>query len=324
MIYIGKGIGSCCSKTFGMCGEGCKRFCTAFWECRCCGGWVKLPFSTCSVLFSLLLGIPALIIAIYTTSESEHTDYCENNYILANWIQFANYFITIAFTIYAVYKIGEGYYRAYEKDPKPKGLHSQIWKFLCYDFVMLLFIFFYIWTWVWDIIVLVWVGQEEDVCTDNWEGVIAATIFLAVWHMCLMLLACCWFPCVVGMLGLSERSWVRPFLSACICGMKQMEDERQRRIELGRAARGKHPHDLEHNHKHNHSHHHSSHSSIKDNAVAHHPDHHANNGAYPQPQPPTMNNPHDHPHDHHHEENHQKKGFVDKVKDNVKGAFKKH
>ncbi len=100
---------------------------------------------------------------IYVLSKSDHTDVCDNNYMIATVVEFINYILTVAFVIYAVRKIGEGYFKAYEKYQNPDSIAKEVWRFLCTDIIVLLFIVFYIWTFVWDCIVLAWTGDENAV-----------------------------------------------------------------------------------------------------------------------------------------------------------------
>lgn len=133
-----------------------------------------------------MLGIPAIIILIYVLSDTDHVDNCDNNYVIANVIEFINYALMIAFVIYAVRKIGEGYYRAFEKYEQPDSILGEVGRFLCYDFIVLIFIAFAIWTFVWDIVVLAWAGDENKYCEDEHGGVLAATRFMAGWHIAMI------------------------------------------------------------------------------------------------------------------------------------------
>mmetsp|Transcript_11297 Transcript_11297/g.11251 ORF Transcript_11297/g.11251 Transcript_11297/m.11251 type:complete len:98 (+) Transcript_11297:195-488(+) len=96
-------------------------------------------------------------------AKSEHTDWCEHNYVVAMIISIINFIITVAFVIYSVRKIGEGYFKAYEKYQNPNSIAKEVWKFICKDFVVLFFIVFYIWTFVWDCIILAWTNDENPV-----------------------------------------------------------------------------------------------------------------------------------------------------------------
>lgn len=109
-----------------------------------------------------MLGIPTIVILIYILVDTDHLDYCEYNYVVANVIEFVNYVLTIAFVIYSVKRIGEGYYKAYERHENPNSIGKEVLKFLCYDIIVLLFVFFFIWTFIWDIIVLAWANNEND------------------------------------------------------------------------------------------------------------------------------------------------------------------
>lgn len=197
------------------------------------------PFSTWSVIISLLLGIPAIVILIYTLVKAEHLDVCDNNYILANCIEFAVYAIDIAFVIYSVRKIGEGFYRTYETEEKPHAIGSEVVKFLCFDFFVLFFIFFYFASLAWDVVMLVWANSDNDACEDQYEGVLEATNFFAGWHIAMMFMGVFWFLMALCLLSFSESRIVKPFLKFCICGMDFMQKEKERRRQLGRERRDK-------------------------------------------------------------------------------------
>jgi len=100
---------------------------------------------------------------VYVMSESDHTDWCDHNYTIATLIAFLNYCLTIAFVIYSVRKIGEGYFRAYEKYENPNSIATEVWRFICKDIIVLIFIAFYIWTFVWDCVIFSFTGDETAI-----------------------------------------------------------------------------------------------------------------------------------------------------------------
>lgn len=229
MIYIGQCCSSMCCKTCKCCGDSCQKCCNECMQCHCCPDYARLPFSTCSILFAMALAIPAIVILIYVLSESDHTDHCDKNYIIANVIEFINYVATIAFVIYCVKRIGEGYFKAFEKSAMPNSISKEVMKFVCYDVIVLIFIFFYIWTIVWDCIVFAWTSNENDYCDEEYDGVIAASNFMAAWHLCMTVCFFFFFVIVLCCLSCAENSFARPFVSCCVCGYDNIEKEKRRR-----------------------------------------------------------------------------------------------
>jgi hypothetical protein len=176
-----------------------------------------------------MLGIPAIIILIYILSDTDHVDNCKHNYVVANVVEFINYALMIAFIIYAVRKIGEGYYRAFEKYENPDSIFSEVGRFLCYDFIVLFFIVFAIWTFVFDIVVLVWTGDEYKYCEDEHDGILTATNFMAGWHIAMLFFGLFLFIFALCLLTCAENSLAKPFVICCLCGYEDIEREKRRR-----------------------------------------------------------------------------------------------
>jgi len=283
-----------------------------------------------------MLGIPAIVIFIYMLGETEHSDFWEHNYTVANAVAFANYILTIAFVIYAVRKIGEGYYRAYEKQQNPK-IMSEVVKFLWYDFIVLFFILFAIWTFAWDIVMLTWTTDENEFCEEEFDGLITATEFMAGWHMTMLFVGMFFFILALWLLSCAENSLAKPFVSCFVCGFDNIEKEKNRRRQIALEKNQNNKHDEPNNQ--------NGYNQTPQNQYNQPPQDQYNqapppsqyNNSYPQPQPPQQqqyqntnqahgnqgydpngppmanNNNHN---------NNENKGFFDKAKDKVKNLMK--
>ena len=213
MIYIGKWWGEMCSKSWKCWGEGCQKFCSEWWQWRWCPDYAKLPFSTCSIVFSILLAIPAVIIFFYAIGDTSYNKHWDYSYIAANVVAFFNYVIDIIFVIYAFKRIGEGYYKAFEKENNPNSIPGKVWRFIGYYIFFLIFVILFIFSFIWDIIILAWANNDNAYWENNYGGILSATKFMGGWHIAMMMVGVLLFWLIFWLLSLGENTFAKPLLS---------------------------------------------------------------------------------------------------------------
>lgn len=138
---------------------------------------------------------------IVTVANTDHVDHCDHNYIVANLVCFGIYVVDIVFVIYSVKKIGEGYFKSYERHGNNQSIASEVVKFLCYDIFVLLFILFALFAFAWNIVMLVWTNDENPYCEEEEEGILTATEFMAGWHITMMFIGLGFFVLVLCFLS---------------------------------------------------------------------------------------------------------------------------
>jgi hypothetical protein len=76
-----------------------------------------------------------------------------------------------------------------------------------------------------------WSGEDKDniVCDKEFGGVLSASNFMAGWHMAMTIMGLCIFCFMVCILSCADNSYAKPFISCCVCGYDNIENEKRRR-----------------------------------------------------------------------------------------------
>lgn len=198
MFVIAEACNNCCKRIFCDCTECCAK------NCSCLASYFEKPFSLCSLLVLLVLGVPCIVSFIHMIIEwSQVSQNCKNPINVHLLIFIICHLINVAFCFYL-------YYSFSKPSANSQGAMERAGNMMMYDWGTCFYIVVILFQIAWTIVGVVWIGGEGKACGTSAPNTIVWDILLLSGFLLFMVLGM-----VFGFAGLVYQSCTEGSMGCC-------------------------------------------------------------------------------------------------------------